>query len=365
MARDVLEGEGRWLVAEDATGRVARRLKAERWTRWARGDEPASLEPTTRDADHAGLRLPRDKAALDYALHQVAGALKPGGTLWLYGHNDEGAKSAGKRLGACHTFAALRSAPRPKAGSALEILDDAPASPPISRLLPASGHGTLLDHSMGDRLLEPLFEAVETVATKRHCRVWTARRTDAPARTGIDSWLTTAPLAVAGGTRPWQGLPGLFAKSGLDAATELLVGALDAPRGRKVLDFGCGTGVITQALVHSGLQVTASDADALAVEITRRNVPEAEVVLSDCWHGLRGRRFDRVVSNPPIHSGKMEDYTVLRALMAPEYLAPRGDLWLVIQRQVPVERLLAERFKQVELKAQTTRFRVWRATEAR
>ena len=73
-------------------------------------------------------------------------------------------------------------------------------------------------------------------------------------------------------------------------------------------------------------------------------------------------RVDRIFSNPPIHRGKSEDYRILRSLIefAPQVLAPMGELWIVVQRQVPAQKLFETGWS-LSLVAEDTRFRVWRA----
>ncbi|RKS09142.1 methyltransferase family protein [Nocardiopsis sp. Huas11] len=54
------------------------------------------------------------------------------------------------------------------------------------------------------------------------------------------------------------------------------------PRGARVLDVGCGTGVPTaQSLTEAGLSVTGVDISPVMLDIARRNVPEAEFAQVD------------------------------------------------------------------------------------
>jgi 16S rRNA (guanine1207-N2)-methyltransferase len=320
---DLAPAAGPALVCGDRTDRVRATARATGWHRVAHGPFAASAIPAPC-ADPAGyamaaLRLDRDRAGRDFALHQVAAALAPGGELWLYGANDEGAKSPGETLLA-------------------------------------------------------LFENVETVAARRHCRVWRAQlKADAAPLAGLDPWWRTVADADT-----WFTLPGVFAKGGVDEASEFLLEALTGPEGKpgvalatdeplKLLDFGCGAGILCAGLLSSvrrKLDLDALDADALATATTQRNVPEANVYLGDGFGAVPGKRYHRIISNPPIHAGKSEDFAVLRTLVAdaPEHLLPGGDLWIVVQRQVPVHPLLEARYGQVKLVSETPRFRVWRAS---
>jgi release factor glutamine methyltransferase len=80
--------------------------------------------------------------------------------------------------------------------------------------------------------------------------------------------------------------------------------ALAPPDGR-VLDWGTGSGAVALALADErpDLRVCALDRDPAALDVARANAArlgrEVELVLSDGFARLRGRRFDLVVANPP------------------------------------------------------------------
>ena len=78
------------------------------------------------------------------------------------------------------------------------------------------------------------------------------------------------------------------------------------------------------------------------------------------------RRYDWIVSNPPVHHGQPDDFRVLITLLrgARRRLKPDGVLWIVAQEQVPVGRLLALHGRFAWVRAQEAdggRFVVWSA----
>ncbi|MEJ2383920.1 MAG: 50S ribosomal protein L3 N(5)-glutamine methyltransferase [Xanthomonadales bacterium] len=82
---------------------------------------------------------------------------------------------------------------------------------------------------------------------------------------------------------------------------------VDPDRVREVLDLCTGSGCIAVAMaVHlPAVRVTASDISAQALAVAARNVSRhavgdrVELVRSDLFDGLGGRRFDLIVANPP------------------------------------------------------------------
>ena len=287
-----------------------------RWCRHARGGADATAWPSTESAEAVALRLPRDRASLAFALEVAASRLDSGAPIWIAGTNTEGARSIAKHV-------------------------------------------------------DPWFEAPETVSTRRHCRVVHARRiaTDDRPRATLDEWRQTIEVTLPTGPCTLTSFPGLFSKGRLDDGTAMLLGALEPPPSGHALDFGCGAGPIGAFLARHApaLALDLIDIDALAIEAARLNVPTANVRLGDGWGAVDdgrdprqpARRYDLIVSNPPIHRGRSEDFGVLEALVTGlrSHLRDGGVYYIVIQRQVPLERWLDASAKIV---AEDGRFRVWR-----
>jgi len=249
------------------------------------------------------------------ALHAAVSRIRPGGSLWLYGSNDEGVRSAGA-------------------------------------------------------LLEDVLGEVRTVETRGHCRIWRGTRgaMDGGLRPALSDWESRFTAELPGGAVRVLSYPGLFAHGRLDDGTLLLVGSLPGKLpGPRVLDFGCGAGVIALALRQRFPEVELDlvDSDALAVEAARRNLPDARVHLGDAWSALpETARFDLIVSNPPLHRGKGEDFELIGKLIdgAARQLRRRGELLIVAQRRIQLGRWLGDRFAAVSVERESGGFRLWCAT---
>ena len=289
-----------------------------RWNRYCRDTDQGQVWPTVSQSDGILIRLIREKTAMQMAVHAAASLLPTGAPLWVVGGNDEGIKSFMKnRFG-----------------------------------MPAA------------------FRDFQVLDIRKRCRLLQATRTEAVAdiRGSVDGWKVLQTIVIDGVSQEWTSWPGLFARGRLDAATEFLLSTLQDDkhlrRSKDILDFGCGTGVISRALQQRLPQanVYALDADALAVRATKINCPTVTAILSDGFHAMPSKqRYDLIVSNPPVHLGKQEDHSIVQHFIrqSPNYLKRRGRLIFVIRRQLPVEIWLKECFASVKILAQTAQFRVW------
>ncbi len=147
---------------------------------------------------------------------------------------------------------------------------------------------------------------------------------------------------------------GVFSKGELDEGSETLLKALPALSGA-VLDLGCGWGAIGLILLkkYPEINLVMTDVNERALELARENLKlnaaNAEVLLSDGYSALEGRRFDYIITNPPIRAGKQVVYRFFAE--AGEHMTDVGRLFIVIRKQQGAEsalRYLKELFENAE-----------------
>lgn len=91
----------------------------------------------------------------------------------------------------------------------------------------------------------------------------------------------------------------------VDWALELLAADAGAGNRPRILDLGTGSGAVALAIASRAplAEVTATDVDAAALAVARRNAARLgrslELVEGPWWAPLAGRRFELVVCNPP------------------------------------------------------------------
>ena len=137
---------------------------------------------------------------------------------------------------------------------------------------------------------------------------------------------------------------GVFAKDSLDFGSRLLLETLMREEvSGSVLDLGCGIGYIGIMLkkYFPDIELTMSDVNAVAVSLaaenSRRYQQANRVLVSDGFAEI-AERFDIIVSNPPIRTGKQVIYRLFAQSL--EHLKPSGRLYLVIRQKQGAESAL-------------------------
>nr|WP_240738376.1 class I SAM-dependent methyltransferase [Deinococcus fonticola] len=146
------------------------------------------------------------------------------------------------------------------------------------------------------------------------------------------------------------GLPGVFSAAKPDRATALLLRELEGLdfSGQRVLDLGCGTGLIGAWAAKRGAEVTLVDADLQSVRSAQATLDAnglaGEVLHSDVGAELGERLFDVILTNPPFHVGRGVVLDVAREFIASanKHLKPGGTLYVVANEPLPYEKPLAD-----------------------
>ncbi|WP_378944463.1 methyltransferase [Paracoccus sp. R86501] len=258
--------------------------------------------------DTAVVRLPRAKAASRARIADAAGRLAPGAALWVNGQKTDGVDSLLKEL----------------------------------------------------RKLAP----VTDVHSKAHGKIF---RVTLPEGDWLPAdWASRATEVAPGFTT----LPGVFSADGIDAGSQMLADHLPDKLPTRMIDLGAGWGWLSaQVLTRKGVEVLhLVEADHAAIESARRNVTDPRAKFH--WADARDFRLpdpvNGIVMNPPFHEGRQADPKLGAAFIASaaRLLTGAGKLWMVANRHLPYEAVLAQHFGQVHEIGGDTRFKIIEATAA-
>ena len=209
----------------------------------------------------------------------------------------------------------------------------------------AGGRIKHMSLSMND-VLAKYFNSVEASLAEQKSRVLRARgprREDAA--TALSQWPKKEYHSDIDMTVCAQG--GAFAGTSIDIGTYDLLAVLDrvsGQQGMRIIDFGCGTGVLAAqiAKLRPSATVIASDQSAAAVESAKATIEtnalsnRVSVVRDDGLSSQPDASADLILFNPPFHSGAaVHAGTSLRLFAeAGRVLKPGGELWVVANRHL-------------------------------
>jgi 16S rRNA (guanine1207-N2)-methyltransferase len=276
------------------------------------------LLPKWENSQDAVLMLiPKGRALTRRWLVQAFHVLKPGGHLYLAGSN---------RLG-------IQSLTR----DAAQLF----------------GAGTVLGYKKGNRVVEFSRQAAHPAPP-----AWASAPGIAP-----HTWVEFA-VTVSDHSLTVCSLPGIFSHDHLDEGTTLLLDNIRIPAGARVLDVGCGYGIIglSAAIMGAGL-VHLVDSNLLAIAACRRTlalngIENVAVFSGDLLDPVRGNKYDLILSNPPFHAGQAVDYQIARAMIGGSHQAlnPSGQLVIVANRFIRYDRLIKEIYGNGSILAESGKF---------
>ncbi|MFE7233533.1 methyltransferase [Streptomyces sp. NPDC057596] len=166
---------------------------------------------------------------------------------------------------------------------------------------------------------------------------------------------------------------GVFCADRLDIGTRFFLRHLPDGDGRRVVDLGCGNGVVgtALALANPGAEVLFTDESFQAVASAEgtykaNGVPgQAEFRVGDALAGVPAGSVDLVLNNPPFHSHQATtDAAAWRMFTgARRALRPGGELWVIGNRHLGYHVKLRRLFGNSRLVASDPKFVVLRAVK--
>lgn len=205
--------------------------------------------------------------------------------------------------------------------------------------------------------------AIEGALPKYHGLVfWFGRPADDAGAAALRA--ANAPVSVES---RFRAAPGMFSHDRVDAGSRLLAQNLPARLTGTVADFCAGWGYLAAEIAARFPAVMALDlyeADFEALEAARENLAGITPKPLFFWHDLLAepveRRYDAVVMNPPFHKGRAADPEIGAGMVraASRALKPGGRLFMVANRQLSYEPVLADVFSSYAEIARDAAFKV-------
>jgi 16S rRNA (guanine1207-N2)-methyltransferase len=257
----------------------------------------------------------------------------------------------------------------------------------LSRLAPAVHKGTVVVgtgmvkdiHTSTLRLFERILGPTRTSLAEKKARLIFCEpqpSTAPPANPWPYGYTLPDGIGAVSG-RPVVNHAGVFCADRLDIGTRFFLQHLpdspESPDARRIVDLGCGNGVVgtAAALADPGAEVLFVDESYQAVasaEATYKanGMPgHAEFRVADGLTGVPDGSVDTVLNNPPFHSHQTTtDATAWRMFSeARRALRPGGELWVVGNRHLGYHLKLRKLFGNSQLVAGGPKFVVLKAVK--
>jgi len=172
------------------------------------------------------------------------------------------------------------------------------------------------------------------------------------------------------------GYPGVFARDSLDQGARVMLRYLpELEAGQKLMDLGCGNGILGSAAAkqNSAIEVSFSDESWLAIEsakktfthnLAQENKPiNVRYHVTDVLDNVSENNFDAILCNPPFHQQNSQTLSIAKKMFADSArkLHPEGQLRVVANRHLQYANLLRKYFTQVTSISKDPKFIVWLA----
>jgi 16S rRNA (guanine1207-N2)-methyltransferase len=224
------------------------------------------------------------------------------------------------------------------------------------------------ENRSGVKSIEKMFKpygVIKKYDSARRCSFYWGQCTQSPAQFNLQEWFKTYSLEVSGDNIVIKTLPGVFSHGELDIGSCLLLDTLPKLRG-KVLDVGCGAGVIGTVIAKRSptIELSLCDVSALAIASTKATLDandiRAKVFPTDVYSGVMDK-YDIIVSNPPFHSGIDTHYDSTERLLAqaPQHLANSGQLYIVANNFLKYPPIIEANFGNCNVEAKTNKFSIY------
>ncbi len=206
------------------------------------------------------------------------------------------------------------------------------------------------------------------IDSAKHCQLWHASLSRKVEPFKLNNWLSSFDVRVNDISLKVAAIPGVFSIGELDVGTELLLANMFTRLEGRVLDFGCGSGVLGcyTKLLNPGINLEMVDINLLALkcaeETARLNNIDVEIYPSDGWAEVRGR-VNALVTNPPFHQGVDTEYTTTEGFIkgAKDKLAKHAPFLLVANSFLKYAPIIEASLERCEVLAETSKFRVYKA----
>lgn len=163
-------------------------------------------------------------------------------------------------------------------------------------------------------------------------------------------------------------IPGVFSYNKIDNGTKLLISTFNNTETWKTaLDIGCGSGILSVFLAknYPKIKLTLLDSHISALESSKLTLKfnniQARILASDIYSNINYKKFDLIISNPPLHQGNKINFNTLKNIIqqSVEHLSKRGEIRIVTLKNTPCYKIFKLFFFKINVLKETTCYKVY------
>lgn len=226
------------------------------------------------------------------------------------------------------------------------------------------------ENRSGVKSIEKMFKPYGPITkfdSARRCSFYWGKCLNQPQPFDMQQWFKSYQVNYHNHQLTIKSLPGVFSHGQFDIGSQLLLDTLPALSG-KVLDFGCGAGVIgsVMAILNPSIELEMCDISALAVESSKETLAanglKGNVFASDVYSDT-SNDYKFIISNPPFHAGLDTSYSATETLLAqaPNYQNTHGELLIVANSFLKYQPIIEKAFGNCETLNKTNKFAIYHA----
>lgn len=219
------------------------------------------------------------------------------------------------------------------------------------------------------KLLSPYSSTSMKVDSARRCSLFSAFIDQSVPSFIFQDWFKHFEITVNNTELTICSLPGVFSHGRLDEATHLLLKHIAQQNKRftgRLLDFGCGAGVIASYLAktNDSLEAELVDINAFALASSKATLKanhiSAKVYASDVYSDIQGQ-FEHIISNPPFHAGLNTHYSSTETFLenSNHYLKDKGELTIVANSFLKYQAFIDKALAQCEVLSPSNKFKIY------
>ena len=205
----------------------------------------------------------------------------------------------------------------------------------------------------------------------RHCQLWSAEL-QGGGRFDLAEWQQFFVVGENDDALQFASIPGVFKHGELDEGTALLLDNLGKIPSHRVLDFGCGAGVVGLHLKKRWPDATVEmlDTSAEAVYASQQSAQinniDVEIYPSSGLSEVQGL-YKAIYSNPPFHTGVRTDYSVTEQFIrdVAGQLMIGGELRIVANSFLKYPAQIEQHIGPCKVIAENKKFKVYSAIKKR